>query len=143
MELTRDNDKTVCVIIAALATALRDRIETSDTLDLVWRTVDILAKMASLGPELSRHNPGADMERQCNAAIASMTSISQSLADMAFVQAQQQDFSRQMADCIALAVRRLAAPCPAGEKPFSPADLEKMYVCEEQREIHRKAIESL
>jgi hypothetical protein len=135
-----DNDKTVCAILAALAAALRDRIESCETIDLMWRTVDILAKLASLAPELSRHDSGADMERQCTAAIANMTIISQSLADMAFQQAQQQDFTRQMADCIAIALTRLAAPHVTGEKRFSPVDLEKMYVCVEQREIHRKAI---
>ncbi len=134
------DDKMVCVILAAQAAALRDRIDTGETIDLVWRTVDVLTKMASLAPELSRHNPGADMERQCAAAIANMTNISQSLADMAFQQSQQQDFTRQMADCIAIALTRLAASRVAGQAPFSPGDLEKLYVCAEQREIHQIAI---
>lgn len=128
------DDALVLAILAAQAAGVRDRIENNETIDLMWRTTDVLARLAGLVPELSRRNPGADMERQCAAAIVNMTDISKSLDDMAFVQAQRQDFTRQMADCVATAIIRLAA-----RGHFSADDLAKMYVCAEQRDIHETA----
>jgi len=133
------DDRLVLAILAAQVTAVRDRIENNETIDLMWRTTDVLARLASLVPELSRRNPGADMERQCTAAIANMTDISKSLDDMAFVQAQRQDFTRQMADCVATALIRLGAPAAQQTSRFCAADLAKLYVCAEQREIHDAA----
>jgi len=130
-----ENDRLVLIILAAQVAAVRERIENSETIDLMWRTTDVLARLAGLVPELARRNPGADMERQCTAAIGNMTDISKSLDDMAFVQAQRQDFTRQMADCVAIALARLAAP-----GNFAPDDLAKLYVCAEQRETHDTAL---
>jgi hypothetical protein len=131
----RGGDTLILAVLAAQVAAVRDRIENNETIDLMWRTTDVLARMAGLVPELARRNPGADMERQCSAAIANMTDISKSLDDMAFLQAQRQDYTRQMADCVAVALTRLAAD-GAGEHRFSQEDLAAMYVCAEQREIH-------
>ena len=133
------DDRLVQAILAAQIAVVRDRIENSETIDLMWRTTDVLARLAGLVPELARRNPGADMERQCTAAIGNMTDISKSLDDMAFVQAQRQDFTRQMADCVATALARLAAQ-GAGDSRFSPDDLLKLYVCAEQRDVHETAL---
>jgi hypothetical protein len=133
------DDRLVQAILAAQIAVVRDRIENSETIDLMWRTTDVLARLAGLVPELARRNPGADMERQCTSAIANMTDISKSLDDMAFVQAQRQDYTRQMADCVAIALTRLAAQ-GAGESTFSADDLTKLYVCAEQREVHDTAL---
>jgi hypothetical protein len=135
-----DDDRLVLAILAAQVAAVRERIENSETIDLMWRTTDVLARLAGLVPELARRNPGADMERQCTAAIGNMTDISKSLDDMAFVQAQRQDFTRQMADCVATALARLAAPGSGETSRFSADDLSKLYVCAEQREIHETTI---
>jgi len=128
--------RVVLAILAAQVAAVRERIENSESIDLMWRTTDVLARLAGLVPELARRNPGADMERQCSAAIGNMTDISKSLDDMAFVQAQRQDYTRQMADCVATALTRLAAQGGGEDKSFSPDDLAALYVCAEQREIH-------
>jgi len=147
MQVTADTgERLVCAVLAAQVAAIRDRVDGDATVDLLWRTADLLTRLSRLVVEMSRRDPGADpqLDEQCTAAVMAEAEISRSLDAMAFVQAQRQDVARQMADCVVMALERLAAvdaaqDAPPGQPPgarLSPGDLAALYVCEDQRAVH-------
>jgi hypothetical protein len=132
------NERLVCAVLAAQVAAVRDRLDTGATVDLLWRTADVLARLSGLVLELAQHHPApnAGLDEQCAAAVAAESEISQALDGVAFLQAQRDDLARQMADCIVTALERLAAAdTPAGAR-LSPGDLAALYVCDDQRRVH-------
>jgi hypothetical protein len=141
-----DGERLVCAILGAQVAAIRDRVDTRVTVDLLWRTADVLTRLSGLVAELARRNPVADpeLEGQCAAAIAAEAEISRALDSMAFRQAQTQDAARQMADCVVVALERLAASNVAdgatSEAKLSYRDLAALYVSDDQREVHDAVI---
>jgi hypothetical protein len=132
------SERLVCSILAAQVAALRDRIDTGATVDLLWRTTDVLAVLSGLVLELRQSHPGADagLDERCAAALAAEAEIRRSLDDQAFLEAQRHDFTRQLADCVVIALERLAtAGTPVGAR-LTPNDLIALYVCEDQRIVH-------
>lgn len=147
MQPTADTgERLVCAVLAAQVAVIRDRVDGDTTVDLLWRTADLLTQLSRLVVELSRRHPTADpqLDEQCAAAVAAEAEISRSLDAMAFVRAQRQDVARQMADCVVMALERLAAAdavpgASPGQPPgarLSPGDLAALYVCDDQREVH-------
>ncbi|MGA2129343.1 MAG: hypothetical protein ABSG76_24695 [Xanthobacteraceae bacterium] len=129
------SERLVCAVLAGQVAALRDCIDTGATVDLLWRTTDVLSQLSGLVLELSRRHPGSGPDEQCAAAVAAEADISRSLTELAFVQAQHHDFARQMADCVVTALGRLATDAPSGAR-LSPHDLLALYVSEDQRKVH-------
>jgi hypothetical protein len=136
--------RVVCAVLAAQVAAIRDRVDTASTVDLLGRTGDLLTQLAGLIAELLGHrsdlDPGlvpAGLRERCSAALRVETEISQSLDDVAFLQAQQDDFARQMANCVVGALEHMATvqALPTGGSPL-PYDLVASYVSEEQRKVH-------
>jgi hypothetical protein len=140
--IVESGERLVCAVLAAQVAVIRDRVDNGATVDLLWRTADMLTRLSRLVVELSRRRPGPDpgLDEQCAAAVADETELSRSLDAMAFRQAQGQDVARQMADCVVMALERLAAGeaadgAPSGA-PLSPSDLAALYVCDDQRQVH-------
>ena len=139
------NERLVCAILAEQVAALRDRMDASATFDLLWRTTALLSWLSGLLSDLSRHNPTANpvLERERVEAIAEVAEIRRALDELAFFQAQRQDFARQIADCVVTALERMAvAEMPAGTS-FSSGDLAALYVSDDQRKLHDAVIRRL
>jgi hypothetical protein len=59
---------------------------------------------------------------------------------LAFLQAQRQDFAKQIANCVVAALEHMAmAKMPAGSI-FSSNDLAALYVSDDQRKLHDDVI---
>ncbi len=142
---TEANERLVCAILAEQVSTLRDRMDASATFDLLWRTTALLSWLSGLLNNLSRHNPSANpvLERERVEAIAEVAEIRRSLDELAFFQAQRQDFAKQIADCVVTALERMAvAEMPAGTS-FSSGDLAALYVSDDQRKLHDAVISRL
>jgi hypothetical protein len=86
----------------------------------------------------SHANPVLARERA--EAISEIAEIRRALDDLAFLQAQRQDFARQIADCVVIALERMAvAEMPPGTS-FSSSDLAALYVSADQRKLHENVI---
>jgi len=142
---TEANENLVCAILAEQVATLRDRMDASATFDLLWRTTALLSWLSGLLSDISAHSTSANpvLERERTEAIAEVAEIRRSLDELAFFQAQRQDFARQIADCVVTALERMAvAEMPAGTH-FSSNDLAALYVSEDQRRLHDAVIERL
>lgn len=135
MQASDTNPNLLCAVLAAQVAALRDRLDIAAPVDLMWRTTDVLSQLSALIRDLLQRNPVPELDQHCTAAIAVSGGISLALDDMAFQQAQSQDLSRQMADCVVTALERLAADTPAGTG-LSLGELAELYVCEDQLKVH-------
>jgi|GEM_PF-1711746 hypothetical protein len=132
------SERLVCAVLAAQVSALGERIDTGVSAELLWRTTDALTLLSGLVVELlrCRSAPVPELSEQCTAAVAAGVEIRQSLDTLAFMQAQKQDFARQMVDCIVTAMERLAPGDAGVGARLSPHDLASLYVSEDQRTIH-------
>ncbi len=128
----------VCAILAGQVASLRERMDASESFDLLWRTTALLSWLSGLLGDLSCTGPHANkvLERERAEAIAEVAEIRRALDALAFMQAQRQDFARQIADCVVTALERLAvAETPPGQN-FSLSDLKALYVSDDQRRVH-------
>jgi hypothetical protein len=144
-DISEANEKLVCAILAEQVATLRDRMDANQAFDLLWRTSALLSWLSGLLGDLARQathtNPVLDRER--NEAIIEIAEIRRALDELAFLQAQRQDFAKQIADCVVTALERMAvAEMPAGTS-FSSADLAALYVSEEQRKLHETVVQRL
>jgi hypothetical protein len=140
------NERLVCAILAEQVAALRDRMDTSTTFDLLWRTTALLSWLSGLLSDVSRH-AGEHMtpvlERERAEALTEVGEIRRALDELAFVHAQRHDFVHQIADCVVVALERMAiAQMPAGTH-FSSDDLAALYVSEDQRQLHNAVLRRL
>jgi hypothetical protein len=128
-------ERLVHAVLAAQVNALRDRIESSTVVALLCQAIDALNQLTETVTSFTRLHSAIDpaLKAQCAAALQQAGAVGAQLETYAFVQAQQQDIARQMADCISLALHRLATT------GLSPGDLMKLYVTEDQRRIHAEA----
>jgi hypothetical protein len=136
---TERNERVVCAVLSAQAADLRNRIDTSATIDLLLRMTDVMASLSALVVELSQRAGTADpqtidpqLAKQCRDGIFAAAEIGHAVDDLTFVQAQHQDFVRQLADCLVKALDRLSE----GGTHLSEAELAALYVSEEQRQVH-------
>ncbi|HQT45970.1 MAG: hypothetical protein B7X08_02030 [Acidocella sp. 20-63-7] len=140
-----ENEKLVCAILAEQVSALRDKMDANATFDLLWRTTALLSWLSGLLNDLSRHSPSFNpvLERERSEAMAEIAEIRRKLDELAFSQAQKQDFARQIADCVVTALERMAiAQMPAGTS-FSSSDLAALYVSDDQRKLHQEVVNRL
>ena len=131
----------VCAVLAAQVGELRGRIDTGATVELLWQTTDVLSQLSGLVAELAKRCSDSDpnLNEECNAAVAAEAEITRSLENLAFTQAQRNDFTCQTVDCVVTALERLAATdAPVGAR-LSPNDLAALYVSEDQRQVHDAA----
>ncbi len=132
------SDRLICAVLAAQVAELHDRIEGDTTVELLWRATEVLSSLSGLvqdlGPQVGPSDP--DMAERCAVAVAAEAEISRLIGAQAFVQAQRQDFARQVADCVVTALSRMAADPTPGAR-FTAEDLAALYVCEEQRAAHK------
>jgi hypothetical protein len=143
MQATAESsERLVCAVLAAQVAVIRDRFYTEATVCLLWRTADILSRLSSLVPVLLDRIPVRDaaLDEQCSAAVAAEAEIALAIDGLAFVQAQRDDFGRQMADCVVTALERLAAAGAAPVARISPGDLAELYICDDQRTVHESVI---
>jgi hypothetical protein len=139
------SERIVCAILAAQVAVLRDHIDTGVTAELLWQTTDALSRLSKLVLELTKGDApvDTDLNGECAAALVNGAEINRSLDGLAFLQAQRQDFARQMADCVVAALERLAGPdAPIGAR-LTPEELAAMYVSEEQRKVHTAVVGEL
>jgi len=139
---TETGERMVCAVLAAQVAAIRDRFDADPTVQLLWRTTDMISLLSDLLGELAEGRPttNATLTRRVTTAVAEAAEISQALDGLALMQAQRDDFGRQMADCVVTALERLAsAEAPAGAR-LSPAELAALYVSEDQRAVHDSVI---
>jgi len=132
------SENLVCAVLAAQVAELRGRIDTGATVELLWRTTDVLSQLSGLVVELARrcHESDQALSEQCSTAVEAEAEISRSLESLAFEQAQRNDFTCQAVDCVVTALERLAVTDgPVGAR-LSPNDLAALYVSEEQRQVH-------
>ncbi len=136
-------ERQVCSILAAQIAALRDRPDVVAPLDLLWRTTDVLSQFSELLCVPSEQLGQSDWSEKCSSVLAAGAALSSLLDEAAFVQAQRQDFTKQMGDCVVKALERLSAEAQASGPRLSLAELQGMYVCELQREVHVAAARAL
>jgi hypothetical protein len=139
------NERLVCAILAEQVATLRDRMDAGAAFDLLWRTTALLSWLSGLLSDHSRQGGHVNpvLERERAEAIAEVAEIRRELDDLAFAQAQRQDFARQIADCVVTALERMAvAEMPAGTH-FSSGDLAQLYVSEDQRRLHEAVVKRL
>jgi hypothetical protein len=144
-DTSEGNERLVCAILAEQVSTLRDRMDANAAFDLLWRTTALLSWLSGLLSDVSRHSISANpvLERERSEAIAEIAEIRRGLDELAFSQAQRQDFARQIADCVVTALERMAvAEMPAGTR-FSSGDLAALYVSEDQRKLHEAVIRRL
>ncbi len=144
-EAPETNETLVCAILAAHVANLRDRMGTSEAFDLLWRTSALLSWLSGLLGEVNRQVQHANplLEKERSEAIAEITLIRRQLDHLAFAQAQQQDLTRQIADCVITALERMSsATMPQGSR-FMSSDLSALYVSEDQRQLHEDVLKRL
>ncbi len=144
-DLAVANERLLCAILAEQVVNLRDRMDASEAFDLLWRTSALLSWLSGLLGDINRQaqqaNPLLDRER--NEAIAEIAAIRHQLDNLAFVQAQRQDFARQIADCVITALERMSnAQMPEGTR-FASSDLAALYVSDDQRRLHRDVLKRI
>jgi hypothetical protein len=142
---TEANERLVCAILAEQVSSIRDRMDASTTFDLLWRTTALLSWLSGLMNDLSHHSTNSNpvLDRERTEAITEIGEIRRALDELAFFQAQRQDFARQLADCVVTALERMAvAEMPAGTS-FSSSDLAALYVSDDQRKLHDEVIRRL
>jgi hypothetical protein len=145
MMATEANERLVCAILAEQVSSIRDRMDASTTFDLLWRTTALLSWLSGLMNDLSHPNTNSNpvLERERTEAITEIGEIRRALDELAFFQAQRQDFARQLADCVVTALERMAvAEMPAGTS-FSSSDLAALYVSDDQRKLHDEVVRRL
>lgn len=145
MMATEANERLVCAILAEQVSSIRDRMDASTTFDLLWRTTALLSWLSGLMNDLSHNSTNSNpvLERERTEAITEIGEIRRALDELAFFQAQRQDFARQLADCVVTALERMAvAEMPAGTS-FSSSDLAALYVSDDQRKLHDEVIRRL
>jgi hypothetical protein len=128
----------VFAILAAQLVALRDRMAAGSAVDLMWRTADILSSLSGLVGELLRQCPAPEpgLSEKCGTVLATGAEIGHELDGLACLLAQRQDLDRQMADCVATALRQFADRSgPMGAR-MSIEDLAALYVSDDQRQVH-------
>jgi hypothetical protein len=137
MQPTTDpGDRLVCAVLAAQVAELRARVDAGATVELLWRSSDLLSKLSALVTELTDRCCDAALTQQCNETVATALEIRQSIEEAAFAQAQRTDLTCQTIDCIAVALDRLAVTDARDGPRLSPDDLAALYVSEQQRKIH-------
>jgi hypothetical protein len=145
MMATEANERLVCAILAEQVSSIRDRMDASTTFDLLWRTTALLSWLSGLMNDLSHPSTKSNpvLERERTEAITEIGEIRRALDELAFFQAQRQDFARQLADCVVTALERMAvAEMPAGTS-FSSSDLAALYVSDDQRKLHDEVVRRL
>lgn len=145
MMATEANERLVCAILAEQVSSIRDRMDASTTFDLLWRTTALLSWLSGLMNDLFHNSTNSNpvLERERTEAITEIGEIRRALDELAFFQAQRQDFARQLADCVVTALERMAvAEMPAGTS-FSSSDLAALYVSDDQRKLHDEVIRRL
>lgn len=143
--LKETNERLVCAILAEQVSTLRDRMDASASFDLLWRTTALLSWLSGLLNDHASngHHANPVLVRERAEAIAEIAEIRRALDELAFSQAQKQDFARQLADCVVTALERMAiAEMPAGSA-FSSHDLADLYVSEDQRRLHADVVRRL
>jgi len=140
---TGANDNIVCAVLAAQVAELRNRIDSCATVELLWRTSDVLSQLSGLVLELAKRGHDSGLNEQCVAAVAAEGEISRLLENQAFEQAQRNDFICQTVDCVVTALERLAVTDATGSNRLSADDLAALYVSEEQRKVHDAVIRRL
>ncbi len=152
-ETAEANERIVCAILAEQVAALRERMDSTATFELLWRTSALLSWLSGLLGDVSAQSahaasvnashPNPVLEREREEAITEIAEIRRALDDLAFLQAQRHDFAKQIADCVVIALERMAvAEMPAGTS-FSSADLAALYVSADQRKLHDDVIHRL
>ena len=147
-ETAEANERIVCAILAEQVAALRERMDSTSIFELLWRTSALLSWLSGLLGDVSAQSshaghPNPVMDREREEAITEIAEIRRALDDLAFLQAQRQDFAKQIADCVVIALERMAvAEMPAGTS-FSSADLAALYVSADQRKLHDEVIHRL
>lgn len=148
-ETAEANERIVCAILAEQVAALRERMDASSAFDLLWRTSALLSWLSGLLGNVSAHGASYSthtnpvLERERAEAITEIAEIKRALDDLAFLQAQRQDFAKQIADCVVTALERMAvAEMPPGTS-FSSADLAALYVSADQRKLHEDVLRRL
>lgn len=147
-ETVEANERIVCAILAEQVATLRERMDATTAFDLLWRTSALLSWLSGLLGDISAQsgkpahaNPVLERERE--EAITEIAEIRHALGELAFVQAQRQDFAKQIADCVVIALERMAvAEMPAGTS-FSSSNLAALYVSADQRKLHEDVIRRL
>ena len=111
-------------------------------IDILWRSADVLTDLSGIITELLKQRPVSDqgLKEKCGVVVAAAAEIGSKLDGLAHLQAQRQDLDRQMADCVAIALKRLAASPVAIGARLSPGDLAALYVSEDQRQVHEAII---
>ena len=147
-ETVEANERIVCAILAEQVAAVRDRMDTATAFDLLWRTSALLSWLSGLLSDIAANAPppahaNPVLEREREEAITEIAEIRHALGELAFIQAQRQDFAKQIADCVVVALERMAvAEMPPGTS-FSSADLASLYVSDDQRRLHEEVIRRL
>jgi hypothetical protein len=139
------NERLVCAILAEQVSTLRSRMDATAAFDLLWRTTALLSWLSGLLSDVSRQSVQSNpvLERERAEAITEVAEIRRELDELAFAQAQRQDFARQIADCVVTALERMAlAEMPPGTS-FSSNDLAELYVSDDQRKLHESVIRRL
>ncbi len=139
MEASPDrSERLICAVLAAQVAAIRDRIDNSYTVELLWRTLDLISELSALVLELSQPGSTGDSGRiaRCSSVLAVETEISRTLEDVVFQQTQHQDGTRQMVECVMTVLEQMAAEDTEGGSLPSPSDIAALYVSEEQQRVH-------
>jgi hypothetical protein len=126
-----------CSVLAAQAVVLRERIDTGPLVDLLWKATDVLASLSAwiaAAPEADA-DTRPEQRQQREAVLSTATDMRRALDAVAFNEAQRQDFARQLADCIVIALERLASDPQAG-RSLPAHELAALYVSEDQHEVH-------
>ena len=127
-------------MLAAQVALVRDRIESDATahVGLLCQAADTVARFAALLDRFARHAgalpPELDAARV--SAEAAETELTRALDELAFMQAQRTDLSRQMADGVVRALRGLEA----GGASFSSEQIAAFFVSQEQHTVHAAAL---
>ena len=139
---TDASETLVHAVLAAQVAELRNRVDTGATLELLWRSSDVLAQLSGLVEELAGRcqNADAELHGRCDAAVEAEVSLRQALETLAFEQAQRNDFIAQTIDCVVTALGRLAAADVRESPALSPHDLAALYVSEDQRRVHQAVV---
>jgi hypothetical protein len=147
-ETAEANERIVCAILAEQVGALRERMDATQAFELLWRTSALLSWLSGLLGDGSAHlthsaHANPVLERERAEALTEISDIRRALDDLAFIQAQKQDFAMQIADCVVIALERMAlAEMPPGTS-FSSADLAALYVSADQRKLHEDVLRRL
>jgi hypothetical protein len=103
--------------------ALRERIAGSVNFERLTNCADLLAVLSS------QLLPGST-------SAAAAAQLGQALDDLAFYDAQQQDWAHQTADLVARALKLLAAAEGDPQQMLTTSRLLGLYVSDDQRKLH-------